>query len=59
MLTSAVRRPLGWRELIGRDPTDEDLIMSSRSGSVRGVHAGNRYLREDCERLGIRPRHQH
>ena len=52
-------RERGWRELIGRDPTDEDLVMPSRSGSVRGVHAGNRYLREDSQRLGIRVRHQH
>ena len=49
----------GWKELMGRDPTDDDLVMPSRRGNARGVHAGNRYLREDSVRLSMRPRHQH
>ncbi len=49
----------GWKELMGRDPTDDDLVMPSRRGNARGVHAGNRYLREDSVRLSMRARHQH
>ena len=49
----------GWKELMGRDPTPDDLLMPSRRGNAREVHNGNRYLREDSVRLGMRPRHQH
>lgn len=49
----------GWKALMGRDPTSDDLLMPSRRGNAREVHNGNRYLREDSVRLGLRPRHQH
>lgn len=52
-------RATGWKELMGREPMDEDFIVPERGGSARNVHNGNRYIREDAERLGIRPRHQH
>jgi hypothetical protein len=55
----------GWRELMGRDPTPADLVFPTARG--RHVHRGgprntasdNRAFRQDCETVGIPPRHQY
>ncbi|HJU21234.1 MAG TPA: site-specific integrase [Casimicrobiaceae bacterium] len=49
----------GWREIMGRDPTPEDLIIPSRRGANRGVNHALRRFHEDLDRLGLRHRRLH
>jgi integrase len=57
----ATWRLSGWRELTGRAPTDDDLIIPSRVDAKRNrsVGLGLERFHEDLERLGLRPRRQH
>lgn len=49
----------GFEALLGRAPTSEDFVLPTRRFTARGVDSGNRYLHEDCARLGLVPRHIH
>lgn len=55
----AAWKATGWRELMGRDPTPDDLIIPSREGRNRNVNHMLRRFKQDCERIGISPRRQH
>lgn len=49
----------GWREMMGRDPQPEDLVVASRRGKNRNVNHGLKRFHEDLDRLGFRRRRQH
>jgi integrase len=49
----------GFEAVFGRAPETDDFIMPSRRFTPRGVDNGNRYLHEDCKKLGLPPRHIH
>ena len=53
------RDPRGWPELMGREPTERDLIIPSRRGKNRGCRLSLVRFHEDLERLGLRERRQH
>lgn len=49
----------GWQQLMGRAPTDDDLIVPSRRGRIRSRHQHRNKFLADLERLGMRPRRVH
>ncbi len=49
----------GWPEMMGREPTERDLIIPSRRGKNRGCRLSLVRFHEDLERLGLRTRRQH
>ena len=49
----------GWREMMGREPRPEDLIVPSREGRNRNVNHMLRRFKQDCERMELRTRRQH
>ncbi len=49
----------GWPAMMGRDPTENDLIIPSRRGANRGCNHSLVRFHEDLDRLGIRRRRQH
>ncbi len=49
----------GWSSMMGRPPTQDDLIIPSRRGANRGCSHSLVRFREDLERLGLRRRRQH
>ena len=49
----------GWLEMMGREPTEHDLIIPSRRGKNRGCRLSLVRFHEDLERLGFRGRRQH
>jgi len=52
-------RLCGWRELVGRAPTDDDLIIPSRRNQNRRPTHGLTKFHEDLDRLGLRRRRLH
>lgn len=52
-----------WHRYMGRNPTNEDLILPVLHGKTRGntrnCTVANRQFKADCITLGIRPRRQH
>jgi hypothetical protein len=55
----ATWRLVAFRSLMGRAPTDDDLVISSRTGHHRNSNYSLRCFHEDLERIGIRARRQH
>ncbi len=49
----------GWVEMMGRQPTPDDLIVPSRDGEMRSRHHARNKLLEDLDRLGLRHRRSH
>lgn len=49
----------GWKEMIGREPEPDDLLIPSREGVVRSRHHSLHKLHEDLDRLGYRKRRGH
>ena len=49
----------GWERLIGRPPTQDDLLVPSRRGRNRSVNHMLKKFHKDLARLGLRPRRQH
>jgi len=49
----------GWKDMAGREPKPEDLIVPSREGRNRNVNHMLRRFKQDCERIGLRARRQH
>jgi integrase len=49
----------GWEQLMGRAPTDDDLIVPSRRGVFRNANHMLHRFHEDLERIGLRTRRQH
>ena len=49
----------GWHEMMGRAPTEEDLLIPSRLGANRSSGHMLKKFHEDCVRIGIRTRRQH
>ncbi len=49
----------GWSLMMGRPPTQDDLIIPSRRGANRGCNHSLVRFREDLSRLGLRRRRQH
>jgi integrase len=49
----------GWREMLGRDPGADDLLIPSREGRPRSVRHAHRKLQDDLTRLGLRARRVH
>jgi integrase len=49
----------GWPEMMGREPTERDLIIPSRRGKNRGCRLSLVRFHEDLDRLGLRHRRQH
>ena len=49
----------GWRRLMGRDPTADDLVVPSREGRNRNVNHALKRFHEDLERVGLRARRLH
>ena len=52
-------RRKGWPNMMGRTPTNQDLIIPSREGKNRSGHHSLKKLHQDLERLGLRKRRQH
>ncbi len=55
----ATWRLAGFRALMGRAPTDDDLVNPSSTGRNRNSNHSLRCFHEDLERIGIRARRQH
>jgi len=49
----------GWRQLIGRAPGPDDLIVPSRRGQNRSNNHMLKKFHQDLERVGLRARRQH
>jgi integrase len=49
----------GWANLIGRKPTQDDLIIPSRKGCNRSSNHCLKRLHQDLKRHGLRKRRQH
>ena len=49
----------GWEAMMGRKPTQDDLIVPSRLGRCRSVNHGLKKFLKDLKRLGLRKRRQH
>jgi len=49
----------GWIEMMGRQPSPDDLIVPSREGEMRSRHHSRNKLLEDLTRLGLRHRRSH
>lgn len=52
-------REEGWREMLGRHPTESDLIIPSRRGVNRSANHMLKKLHQDLDRLKMPPRRQH
>lgn len=52
-------RKSGWRDLMGRPPTEADLVIPSREGGHRSANHMLKKFHEDLARLGLRRRRQH
>lgn len=50
---------VGWREVFGRAPKPDDILIPTRNLTHRKNHVGWRQFNEDLERMGLRPRRQH
>src|SRR5258708_1719425 len=55
----ATWRLAGFRTLMGRAPTDDDLVIPSSTGRHRNSNYSLRCFHDDLERIGIRARRQH
>ncbi|WP_224364234.1 tyrosine-type recombinase/integrase [Hyalangium versicolor] len=55
----AVWRAEGWERVMGRPPTEEDLIIPAREGGYRRGRQVLKQLHQDCRELGLRPRRTH
>jgi hypothetical protein len=51
-------RETGWRQMMNRDPTPDDLIIPSREGRIRRANHELRRFHWDCEKLEIAKRRQ-
>ncbi len=49
----------GWPALVGRAPTEADLIVPSRRGANRNANHMLRRFHQDLERVGLRTRRMH
>ena len=49
----------GWRRLIGRDPTPDDLLCPNKDGHPRNINRANRDFGRDLAKLELRDRHHY
>ncbi len=52
-------RAQGWKRMLGRDPTDADLLIPSREAKHRTTSQALKRFYEDSDRLGLRRRRFH
>ncbi len=55
----AAWRDGGWQRLMGREPTEDDLVVPSREGRNRNVNHALTRFHEDLARVGLRRRRLH